>query len=124
NTNTATRRHRGYLFLLSHQTGKSRGGLDTPASRRWLFAGTINPQRILVHHFVTAANILLGQKALHDTDLEVDAVDEDSTGVAHGPVGAEDESILAERSPQEIECGGIRRRAGDRLELVQSGRQA
>src|SRR5438034_11255196 len=83
----------------------------------WLLARTVHPQRIFVHHFVAAANILFGQKAFHEADFEVDAVYEDPAGIAYRPVGAKDKPILAKSSPQKLRGARIQRGIGHGLEL-------
>ena len=81
------------------------------------FARTIDPQRILVHDFVPAPDMLLSQKAFQDLDFEVDAVNENASGIAHRPVGAEDKPILAKGPPQKLQSWHISRGVGDGLEL-------
>src|SRR6266404_5151762 len=85
-------------------TASAQIGLRLP---QWLLARTIYPQRVLVHHFIPGLSVLFSQKALHNGDLQINAVHEQATGIAHRPVGAEDEPILAKGPPQKLEGGSI-----------------
>src|SRR6266568_495506 len=82
--------------------------------------GAIDPQRIMVHDFVPALGMLFSQEAFQDLDLKVDAVYGYASGVTDGPVGAEDQPLVAKGSPEKLQCRPIPPGIGDRLKSGQT----
>src|SRR5260370_35198077 len=87
-----------------------------------LLEGIIGPEGVLEHDSGPAARETVGQEAFHDAYFQVDAVYEQTTGVAHRPVSAEDQAIGSESIPQKLERGHVRGWIGDGLEWGQAGR--
>lgn len=74
-----------------------------------LLVRAIDAKRISVHHFVPATRAVFSEEALQNIDLQSNTVNEETSSVADRPVGAENQPVLAERFPEELERRHVRR---------------
>jgi hypothetical protein len=81
-----------------------------------LSIAAVYPLSIPVHYLVPALE-LGREKAFDDTDLQIDAVHINSSGIANRPIRAKDEAILTERSEEKLERGFVWFRISHRLKL-------